>query len=80
MQIKNKIFITFCYFLFFITFNLNAKGEEFNISAIEVSVDKTNNIVIGKGSVEVVDKEGKIIKTDKATYKKNKEYIHEFRI
>ena len=70
MQIKDKIIlIIFCIFNF-ITFNLNVHAEEFNISAIEISIDKEKNTVVGKGSVEVKDSEGKLIKADKLTYER----------
>ena len=72
MQIKNKIIIlTLILFLQ----NHNLLAEEFNISASEISFDKENNILFGKGSVEVSDDEGKIIKSDKVTYTKDKEYL-----
>jgi len=75
MQIKDKIIlIIFCIFNF-ITFNLNVHAEEFNISAIEISIDKEKNTVVGKGSVEVKDSEGKLIKADKVTYERSKEFI-----
>ena len=53
----------------------NIYAEEFNISAMEIEVDKENNIVIGKGSVEAIDSEGRIIKSDKVTYEKSKEFL-----
>ena len=76
MQIKSKIFLIIVICLF----NLNVLpvylfADEFNISATEVSIDQKNNIVIGEGSVEVTDVEGNLIKTDKATYKKTKEFL-----
>ncbi len=76
MQIKNKIFLIIVICLI----NLNVLpvylfADEFNISATEVSIDQKNNIVIGEGSVEVTDVEGNLIKTDKATYKKTKEFL-----
>ncbi len=75
MQIKNKIIIISICFLNLIIFTLDLLADEFNISAKIISVDKQNDIVIGKGSVEVVDSEGKIIKADKVTYTKSKEFI-----
>ena len=76
MQIKNKIFLIIVICLI----NLNVLpvylfADEFNISATEVSIDQKSNIVIGEGSVEVIDVEGNLIKTDKATYKKTKEFL-----
>ena len=75
MQIKNKIILIVICFLNLFVFNLNLHAEEFNISAIEITVDKANEIVIGKGSVEAIDSEGKQIKADKITYKKKKEFL-----
>ena len=60
MQIKNKIF---CFFIFFI-FTFNALAEEFNITASEILFDKKNKVLIGKGYVKAVDSEGKIINCD----------------
>ena len=73
MQIKNKV--TVCVVLIFFTLNLNLAAEEFNISASEITIDNGKDIVVGKGSVEVTDKEGKLIKADKVTYEKSKEFI-----
>ena len=72
MQIKNKSILTIVLFLKLILFNLNLYADEFNISAIEVVVDKKNEIVIGKGSVVATDTEGKNIKAEKITYEKLK--------
>ena len=61
MQIKNrKTFLTLVFLSFFI-FNLNLSAEEFNITANEIVVDKENEILVGKGSVQAIDSEGKII-------------------
>ncbi len=73
MQIKNKVIV--CVVLIFFTLNLNLAAEEFNISATEITIDKGKDIIVGKGSVEVTDKEGKLIKADKVTYEKSKEFI-----
>ena len=75
MQIKNKIILIITYILGLAIFNLNLHAEEFNISALEFSIDQKNNVVIGEGSVTVTDSEGKIIKTDKVTYEKSKEFL-----
>ena len=75
MQIKNKIITITIFFLSFFVFDLNIRAEEFNISAVEISIDKKNNIVIGEGSVVVTDSEGKVIKSDKVIYEKSKEFI-----
>ena len=75
MQIKNKIILIIICSLYLFTINSNLRAEEFNISAIEISIDKKNEIVIGRGSVEVTDMEGKLIKTDKVTYERSKEFL-----
>ena len=75
MQIKNKIFLIIFSFLNLFLFCLNISAEEFNISAQKISVDKKNNIIIGEGSVEVTDKQGKLIKSDKVTYEKSIEFL-----
>ena len=68
MQIKNKIILIIICALSLSTFNSNLHAEEFNISALEFSIDQKNNIVIGEGSVEVRDSEGKLIKGKKNFY------------
>ncbi len=75
MLIKNKIILSFIFFLYFFIFNINLFADEFNISAKEISIDKQNNIVIGDGNVEISDKEGKVFKANKVTYEKSKEFI-----
>ena len=45
MQIKNKIITITIFCLSFSVFDLNIRAEEFNISAVEISIDKKNNIV-----------------------------------
>ena len=75
MQIKNKIILIIICTLSLSIFNSILHAEELNISALEVSIDQKNNVVIGKGSVEVTDSEGKLIKADKATYEKSKEFL-----
>ena len=62
MQIKNKIILYF-FIIFFLSTSI-LKGDEFNISAKEIIFDKNNNIVTGKGQVEITDKDGKVIKSD----------------
>ena len=75
MLIKSKVIIIFFYIFHFLIFNSIANSDEFNISAEEISVDKENNTVVGKGSVKVTDSQGKIIKGNKITYKKSIEFI-----
>ena len=75
MQIKNKIILIIICTLSLSIFNSILHAEDLNISALEVSIDQKNNVVIGKGSVEVTDSEGKLIKADKATYEKSKEFL-----
>ena len=66
MQIKNNIYsiIVLCIFLF----NFGGNADAFNISAVEITIDKQNNIIIGKGSVVATDKQGQIIKANKIIY------------
>ena len=75
MQIKNKLILLYFCFFSLITFSLNLNAEEFDISAEVISIDKAKDIVTGKGSVEVIDSEGKIIKSDKVTYEKAKGFL-----
>ena len=75
MQIKNKIILIIICILSFYIFNSNLHAEEFNISALEFSIDQKNNIVKGEGNVEITDSEGKLIKTDKVTYERSKEFL-----
>ena len=71
MQTKSKInyilIIVVCSLSLFL-YIPNLTANEFNISAVEVTVDKKNDTIKGVGSVEAVDSEGKIIKSDMATY------------
>jgi len=73
MQIKNNILLIFILVLSLVSSKITA--EEFNLSATEVIVNTENNSVIGKGSVEVKDQEGRVIKADKALYKKSEELL-----
>jgi len=75
MPIKDKII-----FIIIFIFCLNVStaklyADEFDIYALEISFDNEKNIVTGKGSVEVKDKSGKIIKADKAIYDKANEFL-----
>ena len=75
MQTKSKI-LKICLFLFtFVVFSSILIAEEFDISAVEIEINAKDNIVIGKGSVEARDTNGRIIYADKITYKKSKELI-----
>ena len=58
MQIKNKIILIIICTLCLSIFNSNLNAEEFNISALEFSIDQKNNIDVGEGEVEVIDSEG----------------------
>ena len=75
MQTKNKLLVKVLLFLSLVLFSSNVYAEEFDISANEIIIDKENNIVTGIGSVEVVDKEGKIFKADKVIYEKSREFL-----
>ena len=75
MQIKNKISLPIVSFLTLILFSASALANEFNISAVEIFVDKKNETIEGKGSVEALDKEGRVIKADKVKYIKAEELL-----
>lgn len=75
MPIKNKKIFIIIFLLNLIIFNGNSYADEFNISAIEITFDKANDIVIGKGSVEAVDSDGRVIKADNITYEKQREFL-----
>ena len=73
MQTRNKIILYFL--IIFFSSNLILKADEFNIFAKEITFDKNNNVLTGKGQVEITDKDGKIIKSDKVIYKKENEFL-----
>ena len=75
MQIKSKKNLIIICFLSLFLFNLNLSAEEFDIKAKEITVDRENEIIIGEGSVQAKDSEGKIIYADKITYKKLVEFL-----
>ena len=75
MQIKNNIKKIFFLFLFQITLNINVYADEFNITAKEISLDKDNKVLTGKGSVEAIDSEGNIVSADTIIYEKSKEFL-----
>ena len=75
MQIKNKSrFIISCLLVFLLS-NLNLKADEFDITAQEIVIDKENEIIVGKGTVQGKDAEGKLIEADKITYTKSIEFL-----
>ena len=69
MPIKNRKNILFIILLSLFMFNSNLIADEFDITAKEILVDKENETLIGKGSVEAVDSEGKTINADKRIFK-----------
>ena len=69
MPIKSKIITLVLCILNLFIFNLYVSADEFNISAEEIIIDKVNNIVIGSGSVEATDIQGRVIKANKIIYK-----------
>ena len=75
MPIKNKIILTVICFFGLFAYNLSLHADEFNLSASEITFDNKNNVVVGKGSVEVTDEEGKLFRGDKVTYEKSKEFL-----
>ena len=74
MQIKNNIILFFLVIFNLCFLNNNLSAEEFNISATEISFDNENNVLTGKGSVLITDKQGRVIKANKVEYKKTKEF------
>ena len=74
MQTKSKKNILIFYLLGLFLFNLNLNAEEFNITAKEILIDKENETLTGKGSVQVIDSEGRVINANKITYKKSREF------
>ena len=75
MHIRDRKKLFIIYFLSLFLCNLNLAADEFNITAKEILIDKENKIIIGKGSVQAVDTEGKLIIADKITYEKSREYL-----
>ena len=75
MLTKNKLLLSFFLFFIFSNLQIHSFADEFNITAKEISIDKANEIVIGKGDVIVEDSEGKIITAEKVIYEKKKEYL-----
>ena len=75
MPIKDKIIFIIIFILCLNVSTAKLYADEFDIYALEISFDKEKNIIIGKGSVEVKDKSGKIIKADKAIYDKTSEFL-----
>tara|TARA_B100001123_G_scaffold439753_1_gene577246 strand:- start:197 stop:2623 length:2427 start_codon:yes stop_codon:yes gene_type:complete len=75
MQIKNKLNIAVICLLSLLLFNFELSAEEFNISAKEIIIDKENEIIVGKGSVQAQDTTGRIVYADKITYEKSREFL-----
>ena len=75
MQTKNRKYFIIIFLLTFFVFSSNLKADEFNITAKEVTIDKENEILVGKGSVTAEDSEGKVISADKITYEKSREFL-----
>ena len=76
MQIKSKVILIIFFLIISVFLKANLFADEFDISAKEIVVDKKNNTVIGKGSVEAIDSENRIIKADKIIYNKSKEILN----
>ena len=75
MPTRNRKILLIVFFLIFFVPNFNLNADEFNITANEISIDKENEILVGKGSVTAEDSEGTIITADKITYKKLREFL-----
>ena len=75
MLTRNSKKLLFFFFLTLFTFNIDLNAEEFNITAKEILLDKENEILIGKGSVEAIDSDGKVIYADKIIYEKTRKFL-----
>ena len=75
MLIKDKKKYHIILFLSLFLFNLNLNADEFDISANEILIDKENEILIAKGSVQAIDSGGRLVNADKITYEKNREFL-----
>ena len=75
MLTKNKIKIIFFCFINLIFLSLNLVADEFNITAKEILIDKEKEILIGKGNVQAIDDEGRLIDADQIKYEKSKEFL-----
>ena len=75
MQIKNNMKTLFVIFLSLIAFNINLYGDEFDITAKEILINKEEKTLTGKGTVEAKDVDGNIITADTIVYKKSEEFL-----
>tara|TARA_B100000029_G_scaffold511416_1_gene605396 strand:+ start:2573 stop:5002 length:2430 start_codon:yes stop_codon:yes gene_type:complete len=75
MQIRNKIKLIILFLFSLLFFSEKIIADEFDIKAKEIFIDKENQIVVGEGSVEAQDNEGKFIYANKITYEKTKEFL-----
>lgn len=75
MQIKNRIIYIFILFITCCFVNINLYADEFDITAKEISIDKINEVLIGKGSVFVKDSDGTTIEADEVIYQKSNEFL-----
>ena len=75
MQIKNRINFLIIFLLGLFVCNSNLDAGEFNITAEEILIDKENEILVGKGMVQAIDSEGKLVEANKITYEKSKEFL-----
>tara|TARA_B100000686_G_scaffold354899_1_gene468060 strand:+ start:1374 stop:3803 length:2430 start_codon:yes stop_codon:yes gene_type:complete len=75
MQIKNNKKFYIIFFISLFLFNVNLNAEEFNITAKEILLDKENEILVGKGAVQAIDSEGRLINAEKITYEKSREFL-----
>ena len=75
MLTKNKIKIIIICLLSFLISKFNLYADEFNIVAKEILIDKDNETLIGKGSVQAEDLDGRVIYADKIIYEKPKEFL-----
>ena len=50
------------------SFSISKYGWLLNISSSEISIDNQNDVIVGKGNVEVTDSEGKTIKSENVIF------------
>ena len=75
MQTNDKVFLIIWITLALFSQSLIVNAEIFDISASEITMDKENNILTGKGDVTVIDEKGKILKSKEVIYESAKEFL-----
>ena len=71
MSMKNKIIFLIILFCNCFIFSLKIGAEELDISALEITFHKDQELLIAEGSVIIVDSVGNKVTTEKAEYDKS---------